>query len=180
MRVWKAAVAGAILLSLGAGAAVAQKERREPLTEAQVEKIREAGIYPNERLGLYAKFAGEHAERIKQLVGRVSSEGRTKRLDDELQDYTSLVDELGSNLDQYGERKGDIRKALKTIAEDAPKWMAVLHGLAGEPGFELSRKEAIEATDDLIEQAKRLEAELTEYFRTHKDEQGQDRVEPKE
>jgi hypothetical protein len=43
----------------------------------------------------------------------------------------------------------------------------------------LARKEAIESGEDLADQAKRLLSEQTDYFAQHKDEQGQDRAEPK-
>ena len=37
---------------------LAQKEKREPLTGAQIEEIREAGIDPNGRVKLYTKYPG--------------------------------------------------------------------------------------------------------------------------
>jgi hypothetical protein len=167
----------AVLLS--PGAANAQKEKREPLTEAQVEQIREAGIDPLARVGLYTKFLNEHAETIKSLTGRSKTPARAKHLDDELLDFTALMDELGSNLDVYADRKADIRKALKTLNEATPKWLGILRSLAGEPSFDEARKEAIESGEDLADQAKRLLTEQTEYFNLHKDEEGQDRAEPK-
>jgi hypothetical protein len=157
----------------------AQKDKPEPLTEAQIEEIREAGINPNERVKLYTKYLGEHAETIKSLTNRSKSIGRGKRLDDELQDLTALMDELGSNLDLYADRHGDIRKALKPLSEDADHWLGILRALPGEPAFDLARKEAIESGEDLADQAKRLLAEQTDYFNLHKDDQGQDRAEPK-
>ena len=156
-----------------------QKEKREPLSESQIEKIREAGIDPNERITLYTKFLDEHAETIKGLTNRVRSDARAHRLDGELQDFTSVMDELGSNLDVYSERKADIRKALKPLTEASQRWLGMLRALAGEPAFDLSRKEAIESAEDLADDSKRMENEQTEYFNLHKDERGQDRAEPK-
>src|SRR5215475_4504693 len=158
---------------------VAQKEKREPLTEAQVDQIREAGIYPDERINLYTNFIGEHAETIKGLTSRGKSPSRAKRLDDELLDLAALMDELGDNLDTYADRKADLRKSLKNLNDAAPHWVGILRTLAGEPGFELSRKEAIESGEDLADQAKRLLTEQTDYFNQHKDQQGQERAEPK-
>jgi hypothetical protein len=89
------------------------------------------------------------------------------------------MDELGSNLDLYSDRKADIRKALKPLTEATPHWLNILRGLPGEQGFDLERKEAIESGEDLADQAKRLLTEQTDYFNLHKDEQGQDRAEPK-
>ena len=107
---------GCVLLALAAPA-TAQKEHRQPLTDVQVDKIREAGIDPDARIKLYAQFVGEHVETIKGLTPRIHSGARTKRMDDELQDLTALMDELGSNLDQYGERKADMRKSLKELTD---------------------------------------------------------------
>lgn len=157
----------------------AQKEKREPLTGPQIEEIREAGIYPDERVGLYTKFIDEHAQTIKGLTPRAKSGNRAQRLDGELQDLTALMDELGTNLDVYSDRKADIRKALKNLSETAPRWLGILRALAGEPGFELSRKEAIESGEELADQAKRLLTEQTDYFNIHKDEKGQERAEPR-
>ena len=157
----------------------AQKEKREPLTGPQIEQIREAGIYPDDRINLYTKFLNEHADTIKGLTSRGKSPSRAQRLDGELLDFTALMDELGSNLDVYSDRKADIRKALKALNESAPRWLGILRALPGESGFDVARKEAIESGEDLADQAKRLLSEQTDYFAQHKDEQGQDRAEPK-
>jgi len=158
--------------------AVAQRQQHDPLTSAQVEQIREAGIDPVERVKLYTKFLDEHANTLRGLTDRAKTPARAHRIDDELQDFTSLMDELASNLDTYSDRKADIRKALKPLNDAMPRWLGILHGLLGEPAFDLSRKEAIESGEDLADQAKRMLDEQTEYFRIHKDEAGQDRYEP--
>jgi hypothetical protein len=170
----------AILLCLSCAAPLpAQKEKREPLTEAQIEQIREAGISPTDRVALYTKFLNEHADTLKGLAGRPKSPARGQRLDNELQDFTALMDELGANLDVYSDRHADIRKSLKPLNEACDRWLVLLRALRGEPGFDLARKEAIESGEDLADQAKRLLTEQTDYFNLHKDERGQDRAEPK-
>jgi hypothetical protein len=68
---------------------------------------------------------------------------------------------------------------LKPLTEATQRWLGILRALAGEPGFDLARKEAIESGEDLAEQATRLLQEQTDYFKLHKDEAGQDRAEPK-
>ncbi|HEY6487995.1 MAG: hypothetical protein WCC26_09245 [Terracidiphilus sp.] len=168
-----------LALPLAAAAACAQKESRQPLTEVQVEQIREAGIDPNERVKLYTKFVGEHVDTIKGLIKRGHSPARARRLDGELQDLTTLMDELGSNLDQYGDRKADMRAALKPLSEDSHQWADALRVLPSEAGFDLSLKEAIDSVKDLADQSAQMLKEQTEYFTLHKDERGQDRAEPK-
>lgn len=157
----------------------AQSEKRQPLSDAQIEKIREAGIYPSERIRLYTQFLDERADTIKGLTNRAKSAARGKRLDDELLDFTALIDELSSNLDQYSDRKADLRPGLKKLNESCPKWLTILRALPGEPDFDEARKEAIEACDDLGQDTKRILDEQTAYFETHKDAKGQEREEPK-
>ena len=169
-----------ILLCLVVAAPLfAQLEKRHPLTEDQIEKIREAGIYPDDRVKLYTQFLDEHADVIKGLTNRAKSAARGRRIDDELQDFTALMDEFGSNLDVYSDRHADIRKSLKPLPAATQRWLGILRALAGEPAFELARKEAIESGEDLSDQATRLLREQTDYFNLHKDEAGQERAEPK-
>jgi hypothetical protein len=153
----------------------AQHVRTAALTEAEAEAVREASVYPEERVKLYTKFLEERAGKIKDLTGRPKSGARVLKLDDMLQDFTLLMDEMGSNLDQYSDRHSDIRKPLKQLTEATPRWLNILRVLPGENGFDLSRKEAIESGEELADQATRLLHEQNDYFATHKDEKGQER-----
>jgi hypothetical protein len=172
-------VASILACMLIAAPLPAQIDKREPLTEAQIEQIREAGVFPDDRVKLYTQFLNEHADVIKGLSSRAKSAARGRRLDGELQDLTALMDEFASNLDVYSDRHADIRKSLKPLPAATQRWLTILRALAGEPAFDLARKEAIESGEDLADQATRLLREQTEYFDLHKDEQGQERAEPK-
>jgi ABC-type transporter Mla subunit MlaD len=179
MRISLRCLPAILLCLLFAAPLSAQKQKREPLTEAQVEKIAEAGVDPNARVALYTQFLNEHADDIKSLTNRKVSDARANRLNGALQDFTALMDELGDNLDMFSDRKADIRKSLKALADAAPRWQNILRALAGEPAFSLARKEAIESGEDLFGQANRLLQEQTDYFKQHPDQAGQDRAEPK-
>lgn len=157
----------------------AQKVKREPLTETQQEQIAEAGIDPVARVDLYVKFLNERADTIKGLIPRAHSNSRSYRLDSELQDFAALMDELGDNLDVYSDRKADIRKSLKGLNEGAQRWQELLNSLPSEPGFELSRQDALDSSKDLSAQVVQITTDQTQYFKEHKDEKGQDRAEPK-
>lgn len=167
------------IASLSTAIAAAQEPHHDTLTPDQVDKIREAGIDPNERVRLYTQFLAEHVSTVKGLMNRGKSDARAHRLDNELHDVSSLMDELGANLDQYSDRHADMRRALKVLADLSKNWLNTLRALAGEPPFDLSRKEAIEAGEDLSDQAQRLLNEQTAYFEVHKEERGQERAEPK-
>ncbi|MGO8933500.1 MAG: hypothetical protein ACLPLZ_12445 [Terracidiphilus sp.] len=170
----------AILFSLLIAAPLAaQKEKREPLTDAQQDQIAEAGIDPVARVGLYVKFLDDHSDTIKGLITRAHTTARIQRLNGELEDFAALIDELDDNLDVYSERKADLRKSLKGLNEGVARWQAVLHALPRETGFELSLKEAFDSIADLSDQAKQLTTDQEAYFKAHPDEKGQDRYEPK-
>lgn len=175
MRILTAVLCGLMITTALHG----QKQKREPLTDTQIEKIAEAGIDPNARIGLYTQFLNEDADAIKKLGARARSDARTKRLSGALEDFAALQDELGDNLDTLADRKADIRKSLKELTDAAPRWQGILRALIGETGFDLARKEAIESGLDLAGEAERLLQEQTEYFKQHPDEVGQDRWEPK-
>ncbi len=157
----------------------AQQAKRDPLTEAQADRIAEAGIDPVARVNLYVEFLNQRSDTIKGLIKRAKSPARTRRVDDELQDFAALVDELGDNLDILSGRKADIRKSFKPLNEAIVRWQDVLHALPSEPGFELSLKEALDSIGDLSGQTKQLTADQDAYFKAHPSEKNQDRYEPK-
>ena len=157
----------------------AQKQQREPLTEIQQDQIAEAGIDPVARVDLYVKFLNAYADTIQGLIKRAKSPARTRRLDDELLDFSALLDELGDNLDVYSQRNADLRNSLKGLNEGVGHWQGVLRDLPSEPGFELALKEAVDSSNDLAQQARQINVDQAAYFKAHPDEKGQDRAEPK-
>jgi hypothetical protein len=157
----------------------AQKNKRDPLTEVQQDQIAEAGIAPVERLNLYVKFTNEHAETVRGLNKRAHSAARVHRMDDELQDFAALMDELSSNLDVYADRKADLRRSMKPMNEAIQRWQSILNSLPSEPGFEVSRQDAIDSANDLSTQAKQVTSDQDAYFKLHPDEKDQQRAEPK-
>jgi hypothetical protein len=172
-------LAAILVLLLISAPLSAQKDKPEPLTQAQQDQIAEAGIDPVARVGLYVKFLGDYSDTIKGLTTRAHTQARVRRIDSELQDFTALMDELGDNLDIYSERKADLRKALKGLNDGVASWQAVLHGLPSEPGFELSLKDALDSVGELSDQAKQITSDQETYFKAHPDQKGQDRYEPK-
>jgi hypothetical protein len=161
-----------------AASVCAQRNARQTLTPQEIEQIRDAGIDPNGRIELYVKFVNEHMDTIHEMVKDGLAPSRVRKIDDELQTVASLTDELGSNMDQYGSRKADIRKALKKINDDLPKWQVALKALPANPVFSVSRADALESCQDLTQDAADMWTEQKEYFKVHKDQRGQERAEP--
>lgn len=180
MRTWTAFALFFLCLAMAAPApARGQKNQPEPLTEAQQEAIAEAGIDADARIGLYTKYLDEHAGTIKDLTNRIHSAARSSRIDSALGNFSALMDDLASNLDEYGGRMADMRKSLKALNEAIPHWQAILHALPTEPAFDFSRTDAIDASNDLASQVKQLMTTEDAYFKAHKDLKGQQYEEPK-
>lgn len=116
---------GSALCALPAPAALNNAEhyaregqRRDPLTDAESDQIRELADQPDKRLKLFLKFISARFDAIDQMLGdpRLAA-GRGQNIHDQLQDITSLVDELDDNVDDYVDKKQDIRKPLKDVIE---------------------------------------------------------------
>jgi len=96
--------------------------KRDPLTDAEADQIREMAMDPGKRMRLYIKFTEARLESIDQLrADPKEAAGRGKRIHDLLEDFTALLDEINDNLDQYQGRplekdeKKDFHKALKEV-----------------------------------------------------------------
>lgn len=114
-RAVKLAFASILLISL---AAPGWAQRRDPLTESEVDQLRETAQDPEKRMKLYVGFAKARMEIIQRmrvdpkLAGENGSElGKT------LEDLAVLVDEVDDNLDQFNTHSQDLRKPLKQIVD---------------------------------------------------------------
>jgi len=152
----------------------AQHHTRDPLTAPQAEEIAKAGSDPDQRVRLYTKFLDEHAKTIEGLSKRADTPARNEQIANNLEDFADLMDELGSNLDVYSDRKADIRKGLKPLNEAIQHWKAMLNGLSDASTFDLARTDALDSSNDLAEQAKQMMQDQDQYFKDHKDQAGQE------
>ena len=152
-------------------------QSQDALTAAERNKIEDAGIDADGRIELYADFVGEHADRIKRLAVRTAP-GMARAMDHELENFSSVVDETSANLDQYGGRMADIRKSLKKIDKELPRWQEIVKSLPGNSDYQISRDDATGALSDLANQIRELTQKQDAYFKEHKDAKGQQWAEP--
>jgi regulator of replication initiation timing len=95
-----------------------QTQKRDPLTETESDQIRELSQEPDKRIKLMLKYTQARLATIEQLEGDARmAAGRGKQVHDLLEDFTTLIDELDDNIDEYADKKSDIRKALKEVVE---------------------------------------------------------------
>ncbi len=107
-----------LAVTLALTAAPTFAARRDPLTKAEADQLRDVAQDAPERIKLYAKFVRARFALLDQLRTdpRFASD-RPQQMHDLLEDVTALVDEMDDNIDTYASRKADIRKALKEVIE---------------------------------------------------------------
>jgi hypothetical protein len=118
-------IAALALLSLPAAAG-----RRDPLSDSEVDQMREVATQGDKRLRLLLTFAKSRMLAIYQIRGDSKfMEGRGARVHDLLEDFTTLLNELDRNVDAYAGQKQDVRKQLKEIIEANADFQLKLRGL---------------------------------------------------
>ncbi|HWZ45080.1 MAG TPA: hypothetical protein VNW97_16515 [Candidatus Saccharimonadales bacterium] len=134
-----------LLLAINASA-----KKRDPLSEVEVDQLREVAMEPLKRLQLYIKFAEMRLTEVDRLRGGPKeAQGRGKRIHDLLEDFTAILDEINDNLDQYQGRpldkdlKKEFRKGLKEVLEAGAKWEARIATLKSAASADpLAKKES--------------------------------------
>lgn len=118
---------GAFLL-LSAGWVLGQSHR-DPLTQAEIDQVRDASWEPNQRLALYVQFARTRLVKLEQMRNDPKTKDRAQQTHDLLDDFQRLYDELNDNIDTYVDRNNDIRKPLKLIIAADTEFQAKLRAL---------------------------------------------------
>ncbi len=153
----------AVVLALLAVGAAAQ--RRDPLTSAEADQIREAAEEPVKRLGLLVKFARARLDAIEQLRADPKADpDRAAKVRELLQDFARILDELDDNIDDYADKNQDIRKGLKEIVEADTAFGDKLQALKKAGGAEAKEyayalQDAVDALNADLDNAKKTLAE---------------------
>lgn len=105
-------------------------QHRDPLNEKEVDEMRESADVPDKRLELMVKFARGRMSSVEQLQkdGK-SAKDRPMQIHDLLEDFTSLLDEIGDNVDMYASHNADMRKGLTLLVEADSEWQLQLRRL---------------------------------------------------
>ena len=155
-----------ILLSCSAPLARAQKGSRDPMTEAEVDQMRETADFPNKRLELMVRFAKERISMIDLVrTDTDSAATRPKQIHDLLQDFITLLDETDDNIDMYAAHNADMRKGLKLVIEADSEWQLKLRQLKEQtPPDELQQFSFVlaNAVDTVADSAKSARESLEE------------------
>ena len=156
----------ALLLGLLAPVAQPQQTKRDPMTEAEVDQMREAADYPDKRLELMVRFARERIALVEAFrTDPTDTATRPKQIHDLLQDFLTLLDETDDNIDMYASHNADMRKGLKLLIEANSEWQLKLRQLKEQsPPDELQQYSFVltNAIDSVADSAKSARETLQE------------------
>jgi hypothetical protein len=154
------------LFLLVAALAVAQRHR-DPLTQLEIDQIRDVSWEPEQRLALYVKFARARLVALEQMRSDPKTKDRPRQTHDKLDDFLLIYDELNDNIDTYVDRKNDIRKPLKAIIDADTEFQAKLLALRDAAGvsaeeakqYEFVLTNALDTVDGSVEDHRKLLAQ---------------------
>ncbi|HKF04535.1 MAG TPA: hypothetical protein VKB49_19590, partial [Candidatus Sulfotelmatobacter sp.] len=90
----------AIVLLLGSTTLRAQ-HRRDPLTQTEIDQVRDTSWEPKLRLPLYVQFARARLVKLEEARNDPKTKDRAKQTHDLLDDFQLLYDELNDNIETY-------------------------------------------------------------------------------
>jgi hypothetical protein len=155
--------------------------KRDPLTDAEADQLRQVAMEPQKRLKLYIKFSEARLDSIDQARSDPKqAQGRGPAIHNLLEDFTALIDEINDNLDQYEGRAldkdqiKDFHKGLKEVITAEERFRARLrtlnHDIDTDPQTKTESRDYIFALQDAQEALKSSLAMAQDYAK-EKDEQ---------
>lgn len=145
----------AMLLALVPKHVLAQDQDPDQLTSAEVDKLRDAQD-PSERIKVYLSF---QQDRLGRIAAAGESNGESKdSIDDLLNQYISIDNELKDWIQYQFDHEGDMRKGLRVLLDEGPKQIEMLRHIEGSPNpgardYMNSLREAIADINDTLDGA---------------------------
>jgi hypothetical protein len=161
-RQYSSAAALALLIP-----SVHAQQRQSALSEAEVEQVRDGRLIPSDCILLFVKFLDVRTKEIQDLFAKPRRPGREQDTHDLFEQFTSIADELSDNLDDYGPRHADLRKALPKVLEATERWSSAVKSPPDHEAYNVVRKIALESVRDLRESTTELSTEQTAWFKAH-------------
>jgi hypothetical protein len=157
-----------ILFSLVAFALPLRAQRSEAsLSEGEIEQIRESAYIANDRVMVFIKLIDVRIKTLQDLYAKPRHPGREQDTHDLLEQFTALADELNDNLDDYGPRHRDIRKALPKLVDATERWATAVKSPPDNESYNVQRKLALETIRDIRDEATQMIEEQKTWFAAH-------------
>jgi hypothetical protein len=143
----------------------AEPQKKEYLSEAEADKIRDAG-FSGPRIVLFANFASDRIKKLQYEFAHIdpSDDKRTERLNSLINGYAGCIDDAADLVDLGIERQQDIRDGVKVLQARLKEFLPYLQELsANGPERETYKDnldDAIEATQDAIKEVEKASKEM--------------------
>jgi hypothetical protein len=171
LRVSLALCAFLCLLSAARG-----QQKRDPLTDPEIDQLRDTAMDPDLRLKLYVTFARDRLVALEKARSDPKTADRGLVTHDGLQDFLDVYDELNDNIDTYVGRKSDLRKVLKVVIDGDTEFQAKLRALrddatakkAESEQYEFLLTNALDTLDSSVQDHRQLLSEQEEAYKQKK------------
>jgi hypothetical protein len=147
------------------------QSKKDPLTERQIEDVREAGDQPLQRVQLFVGYVDDRANGIHTLNTDAGAQNKAVRMHSLFDEFTRLSDDLQDNMDNFNDEHADLRKVLKQIVDKSTQWDTVLNQPPPSNQYDFVRKTALDANQSVHEAAVQMLADEEKYFAEKKKEE---------
>jgi hypothetical protein len=163
------------IVMLVCGPVLSQTHDRDPLTDKEVDQLRETAMEPDKRLKLMIEFTKARMVALGQVRSDPKmAKDRGQRIHDLLEDIATLVDEVDDNLEDYNQRSADLRKPLQQIVQMNSDFQVKLRELkaatedpdrtAETDDYKFALQDAIESVHSSAESSRKLLEEQNTKF----------------
>jgi hypothetical protein len=152
------------------------QRRRDPLSQPEIDQLRDAMLDPDARLKLFVQFSRDRMTKLEQMRANPKTTERGRQTHDMLEDFLAVYDELDDNIDMYVGRKDDVRKPLKVVIEADTEFQSKLRALKNSSNtsaaelseYEFLLTDALDTVDSSAEEHRKTVAEVEEYMKRKK------------
>ena len=152
------------------------QRREDPLTQTEIDQLRDSAVEPEPRMKLYVEFARARLVKLEQMRSDPKVTDRAHQTHNMLEEFLTIYNELNDNLDNFEGRKADLRKALKHVIEGDTEFQAKLRAIKSDPRsskeeagqYEFVLSNAMETVDTAAEDHRKLLTEQEEIWKHRK------------
>ena len=149
-------------------ATLAQAQRHSTaISEAEEEKIRDAAADPALRVTVFQQIIETRIERMQRILIDKRAQGRRDDLKQNMDEISGLIDEFQDNLEDYDHAHRDLRKPLPKLLIAVERWQSVIKQPPVDESYELTRKLALEAVEDVRQEVTEMIPSQAAYFKAH-------------
>lgn len=155
-----------VLLLLCATVTHAQRHSTA-ISEAEEEKIRDAAAFPANRVMVFQQIIETRIQRMQAILVDKRAQGRREDLKQNMDEISGLIDEFQDNLEDYDHAHRDLRKPLPKLLTAIERWQSILKQPPVDESYELTRKLAMEAVEDVRKEVTDMIPAQDAYFKAH-------------